>query len=334
MHILRWPALGALLTAGLAASFQQSGVADPATRAICASVEHVAPPVADRPDASERAALAGCVAADLYFGFGRPSDPARARKCAFLEMERGEREPVIGGKALLMMVYANGKGADRNFDVALGLACAIGGAPQDVAGRVQHLARLRAARWTGDGFSICDHSSGRALYEQCAILQERFDSIDRATRLLAITSRWDAPTLKAFDQLRRAANAFFHVHATKESNLEATFEVQERAALEDGLLTALERFEQGDLPGFSAADLRQAEADLDALYAGTQRGQTRTWGTVNADGIRDAQQAWLAYRDAWVAFGTTRYRTIAAPAWRLWLTQERVGMLVKFPQSR
>ena len=77
---------------------------------------------------AEEKALAKCVSADLYFGFGQPADPVKARKCAYAEMDRDAKAP-IGGKAILMMVYANGNGATRNFDAAIKLACSIGGAP-------------------------------------------------------------------------------------------------------------------------------------------------------------------------------------------------------------
>ena len=115
---------------------------------------------------------------DLYYGFGQPADPVKARKCAYAEMDRDAKAP-IGGKALLMMIYANGKGATRNFDAAIKLACSIGGSPGDDAGRVYQLDRLKKLNWAGNNFSVCDHSSGREMYEQCAILSERFDKVDR-----------------------------------------------------------------------------------------------------------------------------------------------------------
>ena len=51
------------------------------------------------------------------------------------------------------------------------------------------------------------------------------------------------------------------------------------------------------------------------------------FGTVNADGVRDTQRAWLRYRDAWVAFAATRWPDTAGDAWRAWLTDTRTAAL-------
>jgi hypothetical protein len=269
------------------------------------------------------------VSLDLYYGLGVARDPERARKCAFLEMDAGDRAPALGGRAVLMMVYANGLGAARDFDVALKAACEIGGAPQDLAGRVRQLAQLKAVRWTGDRFGICDHSSGRPLYDYCATLQERLDEPVRRKATDALMATWTPAQRTAFQAFRQAADRFFQVHASKESNLDSTFEVQEHAFLEDGLLASLQSFEHGELPRHSAADLRQAEAAVDAAYAGTQR-ESKRWGTVTSAAILEAQQAWTAYGDAWVRFARTRYPSVSAESWKTWLAKQRFEMLDRF----
>jgi hypothetical protein len=321
--------LALLVVTPIVAALQQPPIADPQTRDICAAASRVEWPSADRPGPADRAALAGCVSLDLYYGLGVARDRERARKCAFLEMDAADASPVLGGRAVLMMVYANGQGAARDFDVALRAACEIEGAPQDLAGRVRQLAQLKAARWTGDRFSICDHSSGRPLYEHCAILQERFDRPVREKAVDALVATWTPAQRTAFQAFRQAADRFFQAHASREANLEATFEVQERAFLEDNLLAALQSFERDERPRHSAADLRQAESALDAAYASTQQG-ARHWGTVTAAGIGEAQRAWTAYRDAWVRFARTRYPSVSADSWRTWLAEQRLGMLDRF----
>ena len=52
------------------------------------SVKDVELPAADQPTPAEEKALAKCVSADLYFGFGQPADPVKARKCAYAEIDR------------------------------------------------------------------------------------------------------------------------------------------------------------------------------------------------------------------------------------------------------
>jgi hypothetical protein len=307
--------------------FGQAQILDPGARQICEEVKDVELPAQDRPTPAEKKALAQCVSEELYFGFGQAADPVKARQCAYLEMERGDKELAFGGKTILMMAYANGKGATRDFDVALKLACEIGGAPSDLAGNVHQLARLKAARWTGDNFSVCDHSSGKYMYEQCVILQDRFDTVERDARLHAIVARWSVQDRRDFQALRQAASGFFKLRASKESDLEATHEVQEMAFLENGFIATLEGLERGERPEFSADDFKQADAEMRAAYIRIQTGKTHRWGTATQEGITAAQEAWLAYRDAWVAFVVKQYRGVSAEGWKTLLTRQRIAML-------
>ena len=317
------------LTAGFHAAFSQTEISDPGAKQICASVKDVALPSADRPTPTEEKALASCASVDAYFGFGQPADPVKARKCACAEIDRGDRI-ALGGKAVLMMVYANAKGVPRNYDVALRLACTIGDAPGDAAGRVYQLDRLKKANWTGDNFSVCDHSSGREMYEQCAILQERFDKIEREQKFNELSSAWKTPEKKAFRTLLQEADRFFKVQAGKGVNLEGTFEIQEEIFLRNNLLSALERFERGELPKYSVDEFHRAEAAENATYTRTQSGAVSRWGTVTRDSVRDSEVEWRRYRSVWMSFGRQKYPSVTEQSWKTWLDQERVIMLNRF----
>jgi hypothetical protein len=314
-----------------AAAFGQTGISDPGARQICASVQDAELPPADRPTAAEESTLASCSSMNAYFGFGQAADPVRARKCAYAEVDRGSRTP-LGGKAILMMLYANAQGVPRNLDAALKLACAIGDAPGDAAGRVYQLDRLRKSNWAGNNFSVCDHSSGRELYEQCAILQERFDKIERDSKFDEIASKWSASQKKAFHAFLAEAGNFFHVHAANGVNLESTFEIQEETFMLNGLLSSLEQFERGELPGFTAAQFAQAEAAENAAYARTQTGSASRWGTVTRESISRSEAEWRRYRDAWIAFGKQKYPSVSVQSWKAWLALERTNMLNRLLQ--
>jgi hypothetical protein len=320
------PVLLLLLALLPATAFCQTAITDPGAVQICASVKDVELPAADRPTAAEESALAGCTSADAYFGFGGPVDAVKARKCAYAEIDRGARAPVAG-KAILMMVYANGRDVPRNFDVALKLACSIGDAPGDAAGRVHQLDRLKKANWAGSNFSICDHSSGRELYEQCAILQERFDKRERDAQFNDLASSWSGPQVKAFHAFMPEAEKFFRVQAGNGVNLESTFEVQEETFLLNGLLTALQQFERGELPKYSTAELRKAEAEESTAYARTQTGKETCWGTVTREGVRHSEEEWRRYCDAWIVFAKKKYPTVTEQSWKTWLAMERTVML-------
>lgn len=320
--------LGIFLLTGLTA-FSQTTITDPGAKQMCAAVKNVELPPADKPTPIEEKALASCVSLDAYFGFGQPADPVQARKCAYAEIDRDSKAP-IGGNAILMMVYANGSGAARNYDAAIKLACELGGAPGDDAGRVYQLDRLKRQKWTGDNFSVCDHSSGREMYEQCAILSERFDKIEREQKFNELTSAWRPAEKKAFHTFMEEASRFYEIQAKNGVNLEGTFEVQEEIFFKNNLLTALEAFERGELPKYSAEEFQREEAAEQAAYLRTQNGPDAKWGTVTRESVRKSQDEWLRYRNAWIAFGREKYPSVSEESWKAWLDQDRTVMLKRF----
>ena len=48
---------------------------------------------------------------------------------------------------------------------------------------------------------------------------------------------------------------------------------------------------------------------------------------MQKDGIRDAQRAWLRYRDAFLAFAALRYPQVTRDSLSAWLTEKRTKML-------
>jgi hypothetical protein len=307
--------------------------------AACDQYDKIDIPDADLPTQEDRAALASCKSEDLYFGFDHPAEPATARKCAYLEREREKLDPrtamqmVFGGPGLLTMIYANGKGATRNFDLALKFSCEVDGAAAENAHRFRHLLELKNGHWTGDDFNLCDDATSGFMQGWCADLQERFEKVKREQRISEITARWTADEMRAFEKLEKAANGYFQASSQNEVDLSGTgraaFEIEAEAALNDRFVAALERFEKGEFPGFTASDFSKTDAALNSTYGKIQSAPTDTIGpgTVTRQGIREAESAWLVYREAWVNFASVKYPKVPPEAWRAWLTTERLKSL-------
>jgi len=321
--------LSIFFLAGFCPAFSQSTISDPGAKQMCASVKDVELPAADRPTPAEEKALAKCVSADLYFGFGQAADPVKARKSAYAEMDRNDKSSIVG-KAILMMVYANGNGAARNFDAAIKLACSLGGAPGDDAGRIYQLDRLKKQNWTGNNFSVCDHSSGREMYEQCAILSERFDKVERDQKFNDLIAGWKPAEKKAFNTFMEEANRFYEVQAKNGVNLEGTFEIQEEIFFKRNLLSSLEAFERGELPNYTAQEFQRAEADESAAYQRTQTGDVTQWGTVTRQGVQKSEDEWRRYCSAWISFSRQKYPGVSEQSWKAWLDTDRTVMLSRF----
>jgi uncharacterized protein YecT (DUF1311 family) len=154
-----------------------------------------------------------------------------------------------------------------------------------------------------------------------------------------LTASFNDAQKRAFGSLQPAKQAFFEQRSDAEVDQSGTgraaFVIAERAKLDDGFLDTLAAFEQHKLPAYSADDFRRADAALNAAYAkalkatGTRKSQDTfgPLGTIDANGIRDTERAWLKYRDAWVAFGHARYPGVSDDAWRTYFTRQRVATL-------
>lgn len=301
----------------------------------CNQYDKVPIPPADLPTEADHKLLASCNSADLYFGIGRVADPVQARRCAYLERERGQQEPgvVFGGAGLLIMIYANGKGAARNFDLALRFSCESGWAPAEKFERFDHLLKLKAKHWTGHNFSLCDDITSGFMMGWCASLQDKIDEQKRTRRLNRIVANWSPADKQAMASLRQAAQTFFRARSENEVDLSgsahAEFQVEEWAALNNEFISDLRRLERGLIPCASSSEFQQADAKLDVIYSGIESKppDSGIYGTVTPVNVEAAQKAWLLYREAWVIFGKTKYPTVTPESWKTWLTLKRIKML-------
>lgn len=191
------------------------------SKALCRKLRDREPPESDRPDAAVAASLRGCDSEALYYGIGRPADPVRARQCAFLEAERDDAG-VFSGRTMLMTIYANGRGANRDLDVATHLACGIEGAPMESHGRVTHLAELKAKGWKGQDFHFCDDITSGLAMGYCASHDATIAGALRDAALAAMASGWSVAEKQAFARLRAAHNAYVEAHGDGEVDMRGT----------------------------------------------------------------------------------------------------------------
>jgi uncharacterized protein YecT (DUF1311 family) len=292
-------------------------------------------PAADQPNAADRARLATCDSESLYYADA--PDHADARLCAWLEREDGN-ELVIGGSAVLMMLYANGLGVERDLALAQRFACETGGAPAELDGRLEHLQQMAAQADPPRDFDLCDDITSGYMMGFCA---ERDAGLRRRVREReweALLAGWSEAERAAWKPLRAAAEGFFEARVQGEVDMGGTargaMAIGTAEELEETLLKDVTAFEQGTLPTGDAAALKAADAALNASYAAARRAATpdagEDWsllGTIRPEGIRDAERAWLKYRDAWVAFGKVKYPGVPAEAWLDYYTRQREAQL-------
>ncbi len=303
------------------------------SKALCRNVRGREPPASDRPDRATAASLKGCDSEALYYGIGMPADPVRARQCAFLEAER-EDGGVFSGRTMLMTVYANGQGAKRDLDVAIHLACGIEGAPMESHGRVTHLAELEAKGWKGRDFHFCDDITSGLAMGYCASHGANMAGALREKALAAMSAGWTPAEKQAFARLRTAHKAYVEAHGSGEVDLAGTARgamvVGAEEALRDELVEVLERLRSGRALPTPATRLPAEDAALNAAYRKRLRetaGEQHP-GAVTSQGVRDAERAWLRYRDAFLAFAAVKFPRVPRNELAAWLTRKRTALLL------
>lgn len=303
------------------------------SKAICRRVRDREPPESDRPDAATAASLKGCDSEALYYGIGMPADPVRARQCAFLEAESGQGG-VFSGRTMLMTIYANGRGARRDLDVATHLSCGVEGAPMESHGRVTRLAELKSRGWKGQDFHYCDDITSGLAMGHCESHEASLAGARREAALAAMAAGWTAAEKQAFARLRAAHDDYAEAHGSGELDLSGTaraaLQVAAEESLRDELVEVLERLRSDRALPTPAARLPAEDAALNAAYRTRLRGAAGAGdhpGAVTAGGIRAAGRAWLRYRDAFLDFAAVKFPRVPRAELAAWLTRQRTARL-------
>ncbi len=292
-------------------------------------------PKNDLPSTSDLAHIKQEKSYKYYYGVGVPVDYIKARKLAFLEMEKeGNKDGDFEGSSILMMLYANGLGVKRNLDICIRLACAnVGGADAEIEQRVQHLKDIRAGT-SKERFDLCDDITSGYMEGMCQSVQSEIAAIKRKAALNAVIKNWPKQDLLAYEKLRKAVSAFFDERLLSEVDISGTaraaIELEESDALEDGFLETIQDADKCTSTTYSPEDFIKSDKELNLLYSKIMADKSFQWGTVTKEGIKAAQRKWIEYRDAWVAFGAVRCPAITQASWKTLITEERITQLKEF----
>lgn len=312
-------------------SLQAAGRLDVDT--LCAPWLKVPVPVEDVGTAPE-----DCSASALYYGLdGTEGDPVAARHCAYRERAAGGRA-WLGSTGVLMMVYANGEGVPRDLALARRFVCEHDSAQAEVRSRLAQLQHLETGEPSAR-FDLCDHVTSGEMGGVCAGRKAGVAHQARLGDWQALQSDWTPAQRTAWHAVREAADTYFLRVSGNEIDRTGTarnaLSTQAQDTLETALLEDVRHFEAGARPGQDAQALAVLDRDLNAVYrdvrarlqAGADTHPYALAGTVSAEGVREAQRAWLQYRDAWVHFAGARWPDTHADAWRAWLTDRRIAAL-------
>jgi uncharacterized protein YecT (DUF1311 family)/TPR repeat protein len=267
----------------------------------------------------------------------------------------------IGGAATLTMIYADGKGVARNKALAMRFACeAIDGqtigAPEDPspydpaaeaeADRATMLKLLHDVAATGAKESgpsaadldICNYMGDPDRAQtRCEYINKVRVDLQRKADIDAFAAKFNPDQKAAFAKLVSAFETYLEAHDGQESNVEPHLRnsggwVGDTPQWEEDFIATMHRFESGDLPSHTAAQYVEADRNLNAEYQEMLKVDPSADPNLgdyppSPEGLRDTQDIWLKYRDAWVAFGRLRYPQVSEVSWLTWITTQRFEQL-------
>jgi uncharacterized protein YecT (DUF1311 family) len=233
----------------------------------------------------------------------------------------------------LAMIFANGWGVPRDYDAATWFLCRAkkenGGQELNFVELWGMLKAVQEMRTSSDpkDLDYCGHfaTSGVAeLYCEGLAVDAGAPKLER--RIAAVADLLGPAARAALADLRKAEEAFAEADADLRSagsrggSGYAGIRLSERGEVSALFLDDLERFGRERAPLTAPAASQGADRDLNVAYR-AGRSALSSWpknpyavpGKPLPETLRDAQRAWLRYRDAWIAFYRLRWQGAAPP---------------------
>jgi uncharacterized protein YecT (DUF1311 family) len=292
-------------------------------RALCERLASWTPTAAATPTDADRTLYAGKTAGNCWaFLYTEPADRdvQAARRCCLVSGDCNRE---------LAVLFANGWGVPRDYDAATHFLCRAGRemAPFEQWAMLDRVQEMREEDAPKD-LDYCHHvTSGRGalLCEQLGAEREAPEIEARIEKAAGAPAA--GPARDALTRLVDAAEAFARDEAghrqegARGGTGYAAFVMETQRAVFATFVAALERYARGRAPAATAAALTKVDRDLNAAYRKALETAREPCPLCNEDdhesgpqALREAQRAWIAYRDAWTAWYRLRWTAAAAPA--------------------
>jgi uncharacterized protein YecT (DUF1311 family) len=249
----------------------------------------------------------------IYLLQGDVRDYARARRCC-LAQGKCNRE--------LAMIFANGWGVQRNYDTATAFLCRASPelADAELWGMLKHVREMRAGK-EKDDLKYCDYVTSGHGMAFCAEVQAAAQARSSEARVGRLRARLQPHARMALAALVTAGDAFAQVEgkmageSSRGGTMYSGLVIGAQSDTTRAILAEVERTTAHRAPAATPEARKSADAALNAAYAkaltcpncgAEERAQ---WQST----LRDAQRAWLRYRDAFIAYYTERWKERATP---------------------
>lgn len=285
--------------------------------------------------------LAFCDSTALYYGFDAKPNYAAALQCAWYERAHTAIGSVdmFRGPGVLAMLYANGRGVEKDIDLAVRFSCEQPDPSlMELAERLHHLERMRN-EVPAPAFDLCDDITSGLSGGFCAGIQEKFAASRRDVAVAQIRATLTPSQRALLDEVYAAEQAFASARSGEidtSGTLRIAFLSRDRTRILDQFLIDLQRFSVGNVPADTPNGVKRLDAQMNALYQNVMRAPAEAfsrYGSIQQADVKAAQQAWLAAADAWMACASAAFPKVTAEQVRAQLLRERINQLRRLPVS-
>ena len=280
--------------------------------------------------------LENCNETKFYYGFEGKPDYAAALQCGWYQ--RAHPQHTLGdmfyGPGVLTMLYANGKGVRRDYNLAIRFACENQwAAKNEMYYRISHLEDLQKLAPEAKDFDLCDDITSGLSDGTCTRVPANARDAIRERELNELLTKLSPAAKRAFPSLQAAETEFERARIAGEVDLSGTsrgaFQLEEETELREQFLASLRRFESAKVPAASASALSSLDRKLDEAYQQLQHSPASKWefGTVKPEGIRATERKWVLLADAWAAFTRVAFPNLSPEEVRAELIRLRLRQL-------
>lgn len=217
----------------------------------------------------------------------------------------------------LGVAFANGDEVTQDFDVAEYFLCEAPIAEAELEGMLEHIANMRSGE-ESEKLDFCQYATSGYGSMICASRRndETIPQLDAKLDEL----RKQSKVKKQYDALRKFGEAYASTEAERIGEQSrggtgyAAISIGEETAQKEQLVTAIERWTGERAPAASEADLKRADGELNAAYRAEIKRivdsgeESIQFWNVN---LRNAQRAWIKYRDAFADYYAARWKGTA-----------------------
>ena len=334
---MRCVAVLLLIAVSARATAQEQKNAGLATSKVCAEVQHVTiPEITPRSDA-EKAEFSGCDPRDLLDSATTAEQYTGVLRCALYQWGLGKHpgadDELLLDLGPLVVLYANGDGAPRSVDLAIRLVCESNSSEGELNWLILQLAASKS-QMPPPKLDLCIVGIGLDKGREFRCVQQENDERERKrlAHLAAMEVKWTEPQRAAFSKAIDAYRSYAEGTASAEA-LSGTGRGMQMLDIADKVneqfTKDIDQFEQGRLPSFTHDNYLAADKTLNASYREQLDYMAENKGAVTSDPsfARDAERAWLVYRDAFVGFARLHWPDVSADSWLTFLTSERTKRL-------